>query len=99
MQHKLHTNRSADIGAFVCGFAPTQDFDVLKKELEESQSKLYGYGQQIGDMLTALNWPPELLQALPTRAITPGDPGPTPHQAAIAAATGAAMTQGPVTNG
>ena len=99
MQHQLHTNRSADIGAFACAFAPLQDFDVLRKELEASQSKLFGYGQQLGDMLKALNWPPELLQVLPSRAITPGHPGPTPHQAAIAAATGAAMTQERVING
>ena len=76
-----------------------QDFDVLKKQMDDSQSKLYGYGQQLGDILTALNWPPELLQVLPTQAIKPGDPATTPHQAAIAAATGAALAQPPVTDG
>jgi len=72
---------------------------VLKKQLEDSQSKLFGYGQQLGDILTGLNWPPELLQVLPTQVIKPGDPAPTPHQAAIAAATGSALAQAPVTDG
>ncbi len=72
---------------------------MLRKDLQESQSKLFCYGQQLGDMLKALNWPPDLLQVLPTRAIAPGDRGPTPHQAAIAAATGAAMARAPGTSG
>ena len=58
-----------------------------------SQASLYGYGQQLGSMLAALNWPPELLQVLPTAALRPGDQGPSPAEAAIAAATGAAISQ------
>ena len=72
---------------------------MLRKDLEDSQAKLFGYGQQLGDILKALNWPPELLQVLPTRVIAPGDRGPTPHQAAIAAATGAAMARAAGTSG
>lgn len=71
---------------------PAQEFEVLRKDLGDSQSKLYAYGQQLSSMLTAMNWPLDLLQVLPTQMLAPGEPGPTAHQAAIAAATGAAMS-------
>ena len=69
-----------------------QDFEALREDLENSQSKLYSHGQQLRSMLSALKWPPELLQVLPTQALAPGEPGPNPHQAAVAAAVGAAMS-------
>lgn len=69
-----------------------QDFESLRKSLEDSQSKLYSHGQQLRSMLSALNWPPELLQVLPTRELAPGEAAPNSHQAAVAAALGAAMS-------
>ena len=79
-----------------------QELEALRKDLGDSQSKLYGYGQQLSSMLTVRNWPLELLQVLPTQVLAPGEPGPTAHQAAIAAATGAVVSsasQAPVPNG
>ena len=68
---------------------------MIRKDLTESQQKLYSYGQQIGGMLRSLNWPPELLQMLPTSVLAQGDIRANPQLAATAAAEGMTMVGDP----
>ncbi len=66
---------------------------MIRKDLTESQQKLFMCGQQVGGMLRSLNWPPELLQMLPTSVLPVADLRGNPQLAATAAAKGMAVAQ------